>query len=550
MIVVGISRHHNASVCLIVDGKVVLNIDSERLSNIKYSKYPFSALDLLKNYVDRVDVVAIAGLSDYLPQENFSNENIYVDYIKNLGKSFNNNDIKVYNYGKEHHLTHAASAFYNSGFENALCIVKDGMGSEVEIRNDVFTDGSYGRENMSVFNASYPNIFETMYKEVSVPFQTEPVFIENKTLVVNNLSEAMAFQKTAENFEFHLLDAGKVMGMAAYAKNKTKYKNIIYKNNGINNEVFVIQNSLHKTFLDISFANFQDQADFSYSLQKETQENVLEEIIQAHKMFNVSNICLSGGYFLNCVANYFYIKNLPKEINLYIEPISSDAGTALGAAKHAWHSETKSNKINKQTSIYYGPKYSLENIKIKSKKTSYKEVANLLSLGKVVAIYQGGSESGPRALGNRSILFDPRISDGKDIINKIKKREWFRPFAGSVIYEHANKWFDMADLDESPYMMYAVDVLEGRKKLIPSIVHVDGTCRIQTVKKENNPHFYKLIQAFYEITKVPILFNTSFNMAGNCIVETIDNALETIQKSNIDYLYLPEINKLISKLDI
>ena len=148
-------------------------------------------------------------------------------------------------------------------------------------------------------------------------------------------------------------------------------------------------------------------------------------------------------------------------------------------------------------------------------------------------------------MGNRSLLFDPRVKDGKDIVNTIKKREYFRPFAGTILKEHASDYFDMDRLDESPFMMYAVDVLPHKRDEIPSIVHVDGTCRIQTVTKEQNKNYYNLIDEFYKLTGVPILFNTSFNLAGDTMVETIDDAFYTLRNSQINYMYLPEIGKLI-----
>ena len=174
-----------------------------------------------------------------------------------------------------------------------------------------------------------------------------------------------------------------------------------------------------------------------------------------------------------------------------------------------------------------------------------KDIAELLDMGKVIAIAQGRSEIGPRALGNRSILFDPRVKDGKDIINRIKKREEFRPFAGTVLQEYAKEWFDMDRLDESPFMMYAVDVLPEKIEQIPSIVHVDGTCRVQTVTEEQNKNYYDVISEFHKITGVPILFNTSFNLAGDTMVDTIEDALYTLHNSEIEYLYLPEISTLV-----
>ena len=173
--------------------------------------------------------------------------------------------------------------------------------------------------------------------------------------------------------------------------------------------------------------------------------------------------------------------------------------------------------------------------------TNKQEAVDLILQQEIVAIFQGQSEWGPRALGNRSLLFDPRNKDGKDIVNKIKKREWYRPFAGSCLLEHANYWFEMGVIKESPYMTFAIPVKEEKKSLIPCITHVDGTCRIQTVTKEQNKNFYELIDEFYKITNVPMLFNTSFNLAGEPLVETLDDAHSTIERSDLKYIYLPDL---------
>jgi carbamoyltransferase len=168
-----------------------------------------------------------------------------------------------------------------------------------------------------------------------------------------------------------------------------------------------------------------------------------------------------------------------------------------------------------------------------------KEVIHHLLNKKIVAIFQGESEWGPRALGNRSILFDPRVPNAKEIINTVKKREWYRPFAGSILLEHAKDYFEMATIKESPYMSFAMPAKPKAKKEVPGIIHVDGTCRVQTVTEEQNKVFYNLIKLFYEKTGVPILFNTSFNLAGESLVQTIEDAKRTVNKSGIDYLYIP-----------
>lgn len=163
---------------------------------------------------------------------------------------------------------------------------------------------------------------------------------------------------------------------------------------------------------------------------------------------------------------------------------------------------------------------------------------------KVIAIFQGPSEWGPRALGNRSLLFDPRNPNAKEIVNTIKKREQFRPFAASIMLEHVHEYFDMGTLKESPYMTFAIPAKERARKEVPAVVHKDNTCRIQTVTEEQNAEYYKLIKKFYEITGCPMLFNTSFNLAGKPIVETIYDAVETVYNSDIEIVYCPKLDIL------
>ena len=196
-------------------------------------------------------------------------------------------------------------------------------------------------------------------------------------------------------------------------------------------------------------------------------------------------------------------------------------------------------------SLYLGPEYDLSHIE--GQTVHSMDVAKLLADRKIVAIFQGRSEAGPRALGNRSILYDPRDPDGKDRINRVKHREPFRPFACSVLLHHAHNWFDMGGLNESPFMMYAVDALPHTHSKIPAVLHVDKTCRIQTVSLTDNENYFRLIDSFYQITKTPLLFNTSFNLAGEPLVETPEDAIECFECSDIDYLYFPEVQKLRAK---
>ena len=164
----------------------------------------------------------------------------------------------------------------------------------------------------------------------------------------------------------------------------------------------------------------------------------------------------------------------------------------------------------------------------------------LIDEEQIVAIFQGKGEWGPRALGNRSILFDPRHKEAKQIVNNVKKREHYRPFAGSVMLEHAHDWFHMLQLEESPWMSFAIQAKDIAFEKVPTLVHSDGTCRIQTVTEEQNPNYYNLIKGFYERTEVPMIFNTSFNLGGEALVETIEDAIDTCNRSEINWLYVPE----------
>ena len=542
MITLGVSRVHNSAVSLLKDGEIVFHIENERLSNLKYDGLPFHTLSKLPEYTNHVDQICLAGVGQTMLCETWLQEDMYTAFIRRLNKSFLSHETITYDLWEHHHLMHASCSFYNSGFDKALCIIKDGMGSDYTITDDRFIEGSYGRESSSTFIASYPAKFELVDKQVIVGFPCDISI--GDVHVTNKPSEALTFQKTSKLFGFHELDAGKVMGMSSYGK-KESHQTL--------NSVRFTNENLRTGYIDATIdEDFQSRANFAYSLQKQSQERVKKYILEMVKKTGIKNVCLSGGFFLNCVANYYYLEDLPDDIKIYIEPISSDAGTSLGAAKLIWHQQSGDTTIRKQSSIYYGFKYPYYERQIISKledetyeHVKYEDVAKLISQRNIVAIYQGRSEAGPRALGNRSILYDPRDPNGRDFVNEVKNREWFRPFAGSILHEETNKWFDMRGLEESPFMMYAVNVLQPEK--IPAITHVDNTCRVQTVKREQNEHYYNLISAFNDLTGVPILFNTSFNLAGDCIVETIDDALRTIRNSNIKYLYLPEFSLLITK---
>ena len=294
----------------------------------------------------------------------------------------------------------------------------------------------------------------------------------------------------------------------------------------------------------------------AYNVQVESQQLVLDLILKSIERTGNKNIVISGGYALNCVANYYYLKHLPEGVKIYVEPVSNDAGTAMGAAFYHYYKTYEDRRVRqKDENLFLGPVQTITedtitetakkyNGKI-TKDVDYKQVIDTIRNRNIVALYQERGESGPRALGNRSLMYDPTDPDGKDFVNLVKKREYFRPFAATVLQDDVHDWFDLRGMEDSPSMMYAVNCQPGVKEKIPAVIHVDDTCRIQTVSKEQNEHWYNLIKEFKDQTGVPALFNTSFNLGGEPLVETIDDALRTLYNSGINYIYFPAVKILV-----
>jgi carbamoyltransferase len=315
-----------------------------------------------------------------------------------------------------------------------------------------------------------------------------------------------------------------------------------------------LEDEIGKSHDDVTL--LQNRRDLAYACQTQTQEQVLKLIRKAVAMSNNKKVVLSGGYGLNCVANYYYLEHLRKEgIEFYVEPISNDAGTAMGAALMFYHQISADKTPKVHDTLYLGPKreYTLSDLEVRIKDNNkiiisdatHKDVVKLMRSKNIVAMFQGRSENGPRALGNRSILFDPTFKDGKDFVNTVKNREYFRPFAGTILQDDVHEWFDLRGMEDSPSMMYAVNCQPGVKEKIPAVIHVDGTCRIQTVTEEQNFHWYNLIKEFKNQTGVPALFNTSFNLGGEPLVETIDDAMRTLYNSGINHIYFPAVKIMV-----
>lgn len=494
---------HDASICILEDGKITFYQMEERFSRNKHDLNFDKILDNLKdNHFDKIIIT-----QHFLENYTYSLEKVK-EKIQNLSY-----DELIVESGR-HHLYHAYSGFYNSGFNEAICFSVDASGAILN-SGDIEIESIYHLRKNQEETQLHQRTREFRTIKVNNSFCKYISSIDEK-----NLSVGEKFCKYSELFGYNAIDgAGKIMGLAQYKNHKEKLQ---YPYNS---------------------KEWKQRVDEAHDLQQETQNHILSLIRKYTEETGVKNIVISGGYGLNCVANYHYLKNL-KDINFYIDPICFDAGIAIGAA---YYHNTDKSKIKALQNAYIGYKeetYDLSNLE--TTKVSYNDIVNLLLKKNVVALFQGKSEAGQRALGNRSLLFDPRVSNGKDIVNQIKKRENFRPFAGSVLQEEAYRWFDMLLLKESPYMQYAMDAYENAIEQVSAIIHADNTCRIQTVNQEQNIHFYNLISCFFKETGVPMLMNTSFNLGGEPLVETFDHAINTLKNSMIEHLYLPEIETLVT----
>jgi carbamoyltransferase len=558
--ILGIHPGHNGAAALVSDGKLVYYLEEERLSRSKRDGNPFRVIiDICSKY--KVDELIIGGTGDKFEFSKlpYDEESPYFALVR---KFYPN--IKLTWANLNHHLLHGLCAYFNSSFPKAGILIIDGSGSTINSENS----DKIGFECETIFSAQN-NKFDTKYKNIgtnSITREVDKNFnIDNGTFITKT------YEAVTKYLGWDAIEGGKTMGLAPYGKpnplipplylNGMGNRNLfypVYASHAIldekNNNIFQRKHDPKEWHTDPTKLT-EIEADIAWKVQNESQISVADLVEKTIELSNSNNICIAGGYGLNCVTNYFIKKQFPK-INFFHEPISHDGGTAIGAAYYGWINYSGNAPNFNSSTIYLGPKYSTNqylttlknyNNKFNPHKTTPKQVAKLISERNIVTIFQGRSEAGPRALGNRSILYDPTDPNGKDFVNKVKKREWFRPFAGTVLLEKANEYFDMAGLKESPFMMYAMDVWPDKQEKIKAITHVDGTCRIQTVTEEQNPHYYKLIQEFEKITGVPILFNTSFNLAGDPLVETIEDALETILKSELKYLYLPELEMLLEK---
>ena len=551
--------YHNSAAALLKDGHVIAAVEEERFSRKKFDDgYPKMAIDwclnecaispeqidsvafydkpilkferLLDNYI----AVAPRGMYSFLDTiPKWLHKRLWIkNEIKNHLKGFNGNIIFP-----EHHMSHAAYAFYTSQFDESAILTIDGVGE--------WSTASFG-----------------IAKNNKIQLTNDIRWPHSLGLFYSAFTYFLGFKVNEGEY--------KLMGLSSYGKPKyydlIKENLIDVKNDGsihLNMKYFAF--TYDKVMTNENFAQLfgipprkEDQKteqihyDIGASAQKVLEDVLLKMVNHIHSKTKMKNLCIGGGVALNGVANYKVLKNGPFD-NVHIPPSPGDGGSAVGCAQYLYFVHNNKKRIIEnnhskliQENVYVGPSYSNEkiikfldsnNIKYEKfeKQSLLKKTAQLISTGNIVGWYQGKMEWGPRALGNRSILADPRNASMKDILNeKIKHRESFRPFAPSVLEEYASDFFDI-DIP-SPYMLIVAKV--KKPEIIPAVTHVDGTGRLQTVSNDANPLYYDLINEFYKITGVPVIINTSMNVMGEPIVNTPEQAFQMIVKTDMDCLVM------------
>jgi carbamoyltransferase len=534
MRVVAFNVTHDSSVCSYVDGKIEFYCKEERISKVKRDKAPYKSLELLyeQNFGPIDHVLFLTPTYDYRLFENYSR------YVL---KKF---DVELENYSSlQHHDCHASISFYNSGFEKSLVFVIDRNGSTFFSPNG----NELARESESVYIASYNEGIFPVQKSFWINDENEKVYVKNLIkdyyqkdidIEVNNpFSIVKVYEAATTLIGQHALENGKTMGLSSYGEN-LEYPPLFLNGSAIRNYFssidvsFSEQNSScffgdeDKITDNLAKDNYQFYANKAKHVQLETQKESLRLIKHYVEKTGINKVCIVGGYGLNVVANNYYIKNLP-DVEFYFEPLSDDSGITLGACMLKYRQVTGDQKIYKLENNFY---HYYKKQEINTNKKQFKtadDIVNILVDQKIVAVFQGAPEAGPRALGHRSLLFDPRNSNGKNLVNILKRREWYRPFAGIILEEHFSNYFETLGLKKSEYMVINFDAKPDVRDYVPSIVHVDNTCRVQTVSKKDG-FIFELLTSFYERTGCPMLLNTSFNLAGKPLIQTEDDALEFI----------------------
>ena len=531
--IVGLYDWHDGGYCVFEDGKVKEHIEFERYNRIKESGG--DSLEYLKKH--------------YLEKNGLS-----LDDVDHWVSTYPSNNLKQLPPAEvsyfPHHFCHAAHAYYSSNFDDAYILTLDSEGNEDE--GPMSTCGYYAKGNEIKRLFAAPNTNVSLGR------------------LWGRLTRYV-FKMSAGYPRGH--QAGSVMAMAALGDPDVYYEEFLKMATedlalvspqapGAKRGVYVPPDEdpphpyLNK-YRILAEEDEQAKYDMAASLQKVT-EKMMEEFIELllGSGHETRNICFAGGVALNSVGlgNLLYTYE-DKFDNFFVPPVPYDGGHTIGACQHYWHGVLNNPKADHFESPYLGEEYTEDDVKKALKNVNEKvdishdvsvdDCVDLLVEDKIVAVFQGRSESGRRALGNRSILASPLSPDMKDLINeKVKHRQSYRPFAPSILEQFADEWFEKSF--PSPYMSFVFYMKANKLNKAPAIEHVNGTARVQTVNKEQNESYYNLINKFYEKTGVPILLNTSFN-DREPICETPEHSIDCFLRTNIDYLYFPEYNILVSK---
>ncbi len=426
----------------------------------------------------------------------------------------------------DHHLAHACNVFYSSPFDSAAVLIVDGRGSE--------------KETQSLFMATQEGI----------------ELIESTKVVGIGLLYAAVTQAIG----FGLLQEGKTMGLAPYGADvKQRIFDFPRRFDGVVTDYSAscVEDSYEMGAPHKAIETFDDKARAAFEVQDECEAALLHLAEYAFKRTGAEYLCISGGVALNSVANYKVLQSgIFKDI--FMNPAASDTGIPLGCALHGYHRLLNRPKSYQEISPYLGPSYSRAQMlsAIEAYQgTAFNQLAfegfhlvdqdaigravEMLAANKIVACFHSRSEMGPRALGNRSILMSPLVAANKDVLNsQVKHREAFRPFAPAILEERTQEYFHIGR--PSPYMLLVPTVVESKRNVIPAVTHIDGTGRVQTVNRDFNPHFYSIIERFHEKSGVPVLLNTSLNVANEPMAESPEDAIHCFLTTGIDALLMDE----------
>jgi carbamoyltransferase len=552
--VLGISCfYHDAAAALLKDGEIVAACQEERLSRKKHdSEFPARAVRyVLKEAGIGPEQLDAVGFYDK-PLLKF--ERMLSTYVATFPRSFNSfrKAIPVWLHQKlwvpslirkelrpykgpilfaEHHMSHAASCFLPSPFEEAAILTVDGVG---EWATASFGVGK-GRDITLFKEIRFPHSLGLLYSAFTYYLGFKVNSAEYKVMGLAPYGKPVHFERIMKEM-VHLNDDGSF-------KLNMKYFSYDYgltMTNGAFDEFFGGPPRKPETWMSAR------EFDIAASVQKVCEEVVLKMVNYIQRETGLENLCMAGGVALNCVANGRVIRETRMK-NLFVQPAAGDAGGAVGVAHYLYNTVQRQPRGKAWTHAFLGPAYGDAEIaqyldstgaryRTLSDRELVEDTARRLSEGNVVGWFQGRMEFGPRALGGRSILADPRDPKMRDTLNmKIKFREGFRPFAPSVLADKAPDWFEIQG--DSPYMLLVAQVREG-KRVIPSVTHVDNSARLQTVTRAESPLYYDLIAEFGRLTGVPVVINTSFNVRGEPIVCTPHDAYLCFMRTNMDHLVL------------